>query len=79
MLLIWNCPNIRGAVAHPTFQTAMKPKRSSRSCLGIRFEPQPDNSRMVARLDRKRLGQDTFTSKWSSIRGVFDKGNVWSS
>jgi len=28
---------------------------------------------MVARLDRKRLGQDTFTTKWNSIRGVFDK------
>jgi hypothetical protein len=28
---------------------------------------------MVARLDRKRLGQDTLASKWNSIRGVFDK------
>ena len=28
---------------------------------------------MVARLDRKGLGQDTFTRKWNSIRGVFDK------
>jgi hypothetical protein len=28
----------------------------------------------VARLDRKRLGQDTFPSKRSSIRGVSDQG-----
>jgi hypothetical protein len=28
---------------------------------------------VVARLDRKRLGQDTLASKWNSIRGVFDK------
>ena len=28
---------------------------------------------MVARLDRKRLGQETLTTKWNSIRGVFDK------
>jgi hypothetical protein len=28
---------------------------------------------MVARLDRKRLGQDTFTANWNSIRGVFDE------
>jgi hypothetical protein len=28
---------------------------------------------MVARLDRKRLGQDTFRSKWNSIQGVFDE------
>jgi hypothetical protein len=27
----------------------------------------------VARLDRKRLGQDILRSKWNSIRGVFDK------
>jgi hypothetical protein len=31
------------------------------------------NSGMVARLDRKRLGRDTFTTNWNSIRGVFDK------
>ena len=31
------------------------------------------SSQMVARLDRKRLGQETFTTKWNSIRGVFDK------
>jgi hypothetical protein len=31
------------------------------------------NSRVVARLDRKRLGQDTFTTKWNLIRGVFDE------
>jgi hypothetical protein len=31
------------------------------------------NSRVVARLDRKRLGRDTFTTNWNSIRGVFDK------
>jgi hypothetical protein len=31
------------------------------------------NSRMVARLDRKRLAQDTFTMYWNSMRGVFDK------
>jgi hypothetical protein len=31
------------------------------------------DSRIVARLDRKRLRQDTFTTKWNSIRGVFDK------
>jgi len=31
------------------------------------------NVRVVARLDRKRLGQDTLASKWNSIRGVFDK------
>jgi len=31
------------------------------------------SGRVVARLDRKRLGQDTFTTKWNSIRGVFDK------
>ena len=28
---------------------------------------------MVARLDRKRLGQEIFTTKGNSIRGVFDK------
>ena len=28
---------------------------------------------MVARLDRKRLGQDTLALKWNWIRGVFDK------
>jgi hypothetical protein len=28
---------------------------------------------LVARLDRKRLGQDTLAWKWNSIRGVFDK------
>jgi len=28
---------------------------------------------MVARLDRKRLGYDTFTTKWNPTRGVFDK------
>jgi hypothetical protein len=28
---------------------------------------------MVARLDRERLGQDTFRSKWNSIPGVFDE------
>ena len=27
----------------------------------------------VASLDRKRLGQDTFTTNGISIRGVFDK------
>ena len=32
-----------------------------------------ESSRIVARLDRKRLGQDTFTTKRNSIRGVFDK------
>jgi hypothetical protein len=31
------------------------------------------NSRIVARLDRKRLGHDGFTTKWNWIRGVFDK------
>ena len=31
------------------------------------------NVRVVARLDRKRLGRDTFTTNWNSIRGVFDK------
>jgi hypothetical protein len=31
------------------------------------------NFRIVARLDRKRLGQDTFTANWNSIRGVFDE------
>jgi hypothetical protein len=34
---------------------------------------EPINSRIVARLDRKRLGQDSFTTKWNLIRGVFDK------
>ena len=29
--------------------------------------------RIVARLDRKRIGQDSFTTKWNSLRGVFDK------
>ena len=28
---------------------------------------------IVARLDRKRLGQDTLTTKWNWIRGVFDE------
>jgi hypothetical protein len=28
---------------------------------------------MVARLDRKRLGHDTFARKWKWIRGVFDE------
>jgi hypothetical protein len=28
---------------------------------------------MVARLDRKRLGHDTFTTKWNWSRGVFDE------
>jgi hypothetical protein len=28
---------------------------------------------LVARLDRKRLGQEIFTMKGNSIRGVFDK------
>ena len=28
---------------------------------------------IVARLDRKRLGHDTFTTKWNWIRGVFDE------
>jgi hypothetical protein len=32
-----------------------------------------DICRVVARLDRKRLGRDTFTTNWNSIRGVFDK------
>ena len=32
-----------------------------------------DTSRIVARLDRKRLGQDTLASKWNFLRGVFDK------
>ena len=32
-----------------------------------------DSVRIVARLDRKRLGQETFATKWNSIRGVFDK------
>jgi hypothetical protein len=31
------------------------------------------NSRIVATLDRKRLGEDTFKTKLNSIRGVFDK------
>ena len=30
-------------------------------------------ARFVARLDRKRLGQEIFTTKGNSIRGVFDK------
>ena len=34
---------------------------------------EPANSWIVARLDRKRLGQDTFTTKWNLIRGVFDE------
>jgi hypothetical protein len=38
-----------------------------------RFGARPDYWRIVARLDRKRLGQDTLASKWNSIRGVFDK------
>lgn len=29
--------------------------------------------RILARLDRKRLGQETYTKKVNSIRGVFDK------
>ena len=29
--------------------------------------------RMVARLDRKRLGEELFPTKRNSIRGVFDK------
>ena len=32
-----------------------------------------DSGRLVARLDRKRLGQDTLPTEWNSIRGVFDK------
>jgi len=32
-----------------------------------------DSGWFVARLDRKRLGQDTLASKWNSIRGGFDK------
>ena len=31
------------------------------------------SGRVVARLDRKRLGQNTFTTNWDSIRGVFDE------
>ena len=31
------------------------------------------SGRIVARLDRKRLGRDTFRTKWNAIRGVFDK------
>ena len=31
------------------------------------------SGRIVARLDRKRLGHDTFTTKWNWIRGVFDE------
>jgi hypothetical protein len=39
----------------------------------LRCELPLDNSLIVARLDRKRLGQDTFTTNWNSIRGVFDE------
>src|SRR5579864_7084054 len=42
--------------------------RSPDPSRGTRF-----SSRLVARLDRKRLGRDTFTTNWNSIRGVFDK------
>jgi hypothetical protein len=38
----------------------------------LNLSPRND-PRIVARLDRKRLGQDTLASKWNSIRGVFDK------
>ena len=40
---------------------------------GFRNRREPFTWRMVARLDRKRLGQDTFTTNWNSIRGVFDE------
>jgi len=33
----------------------------------------PVTGRVVSRLDRKRFGQDTFTTKWNLIRGVFDE------
>ena len=39
---------------------------------GITVEAR-DNSRFVASLDRKRLGQDISGWKITSIRGVFDK------
>jgi hypothetical protein len=38
----------------------------------IHFEPPRDNSRMVARLDRKRLEQEV-SQRSGSMRGVFDK------
>jgi hypothetical protein len=37
------------------------------------FEPPLDNFRIVASLDRKRLGRDTSGWKKKSTRGVFDK------
>jgi hypothetical protein len=39
----------------------------------VKYELAAPYSRMVARLDRKRLGQDTFTTNWNSIGGVFDE------
>ena len=51
-----------------SFETAQKQPHS-----GLDSSHPGDDSRMVARLDRKRLGQDTLAWKWISIRGVFDK------
>jgi hypothetical protein len=41
--------------------------------VGVAFGGEIASVGIVARLDRKRLGQDTFTTKWNSLRGVFDK------
>jgi hypothetical protein len=43
----------------------------SRNCLLSKTEEE-GWGRVVARLDRKRLGQDILRSKWNSIRGVRD-------
>ena len=37
------------------------------------YESLPAFCRVVASLDRKRLGHHTFTTKWNWIRGVFDE------
>jgi hypothetical protein len=41
--------------------------------LGFRFDPPHNDSRFVARLDRKRLGARHFHNEMNSMRGVFDK------